>query len=268
MALENFKPTIWTARLLANLQDAHVLGQITNRDYEGEIQAAGDTVKIQSIGRIDVNDYDADAATPISYANLQDSTTKLVIDQEKYFAFKVDDVDKVQSRPEVMNEAMSEASYGLSETSDQFLAGFYTDAATTITETSFDEDNVFELFAETKQKMVEKSIPSEMRKWMVVEPFVYKYMVLADIFNNQDNSQTIVTGSVGEYMGFDVYVSNNLESGHSMAGTYNALAFAEQILDMEALRLEDSFSDAMRGLYVYGAKIIRPEGLVDLEISE
>ena len=111
MALENFKPTIWTARLLANLQDAHVLGQVTNREYEGEIQAAGDTVKIQSIGRIDVNDYDADAATPISYANLQDSTTKLVIDQEKYFAFKVDDVDKVQSKPEVMNEAMSEASY-------------------------------------------------------------------------------------------------------------------------------------------------------------
>jgi hypothetical protein len=261
MAIENFKPTIWRARLLSNLQKAHVLAGIANREYEGEITASGDTVKIGSIGRITVNDYDGS----VSYEELEDASIKLQVDQEKYFAFKVDDVDAAQSNANQMNEAMEEASYSLSDASDQFLAGFYTDAANTVTEGSFNSSAVYETVTEVGKTLQEENVPADLPKWMVVKPSTYQKMLLAEIDKSTDNISTLGEGAVMHTMGFDVFVSNNLTN--DMAGTYRSLAFVEQILDTESLRLEGSFSDAVRGLYVYGAKVVRPNELVNLDLT-
>lgn len=265
MAIENFKPTIWRARLLSNLQKAHVMARVANREYEGEISEAGDTVKISSIGRVSVNNYDG----AINYEELEDASTKMTIDQSKYFAFKVDDVDAAQSNANQMDEAMNEASYGLSDESDKFLAGFYTDAGILVDDSgswSISSAEVYELMAETKQAFLDKNVPAETPLWMVVKPWLYKKMQLAEIDASTDNISVLGDGAVTGTMGFDIYVSNNLTE--VMAGTYRALAFAEQILDTEALRLEDYFADAVRGLYVYGGKVIRNDELAELDISE
>jgi len=261
MAIENFKPTIWRARLLENLREAHVLANVTNREYEGDISSAGDTVKINSIGNISVSNYDG---TSINYEELEDSSIKLVIDQEKYFAFKIDDVDAAQSNANQMDEAMRESSHALIQESDKYLAGLYTDATTQLTNGSMQAADVYENVSEITKELSLLNVPMDSPKWMIVEPSVYQKMLLAEIENSTDNISTLGDGAVMHTMGYDVYVSNNLESNHSMAGTYRALAFAEQVLDTEALRLEDYFADAVRGLYVYGAKVIRPDELVDL----
>ena len=261
MAIQNFKPTIWRARLLSNLQKAHVLASISNREYEGEISAAGDTVKIGSIGRVSVNDYTGS----INYEELEDASVKLTVDQEKYFAFKVDDVDAAQSNANQMDEAMSEASYGLSDASDQYLADFYTDAGITVTEGSFNSSAVYETITDVSKEMQENDIPADAPKWMVVKPATYQKILLAEIDKSTDNISTLGEGAVMHTMGFDVFVSNNLTN--DMAGSYRSLAFVEQILDTESLRLENSFSDAVRGLYVYGAKVIRPDELVNLDLT-
>ena len=268
MAIEQFKPTIWRARLLSNLKKAHVFGQVANRQFEGEISEAGDTVKLNSIGAISVRDYDG----AVTYDGLSDSSISLTIDQEKYFAFKVDDVDEAQSNANQMDEAMEEASYSLADASDQFLADFYTDANITVTNATFNSGAVYETLAEVDRKLKEGNVPAQMPKWVVVSPLVYEKMQLAEITSSTDNISVLGDGAVTSTLGFDVYVSNNVTIGTSdeqncMAGTYRGLAFAEQILDTEALRLEGSFADAVRGLYVYGGKVIRPAELAHVELT-
>src|ERR1044071_3169188 len=113
MSLNNFIATIWAARLLMNLNKAHVYAQdgVVNRDYEGDITGGGDTVKINSIGRVTIGSYtkNTNIGDP---ETLTDAQRSLLIDQQKYFNFQVDDVDKAQAKPSVMDEAMKEAGYG------------------------------------------------------------------------------------------------------------------------------------------------------------
>jgi hypothetical protein len=100
---------------------------------------------------------------------------------------------------------------------------------------------------------------------MVVKPATHQKMLLAEIDKSTDNISTLGQGAVMHTMGFDVFVSNNITN--DMAGSYRSLAFVEQILDTESLRLENSFSDAVRGLYVYGGKVIRPDELVNIDLT-
>jgi len=263
MAIENFKPTIWRARVLSNLQNAHVFAQVANQDYTGNISEAGDTVKINAIGRVDVKDYSGS----VSYEELQDASVKLTIDQEKYFAFKVDDVDAAQASGNMMDEAMEESSYALSEASDKYLGGLYSAAGLSVSDSGFDSD-AHDTFAEMLQKLEEEGVPAEMPKWAVLSPATKADLLKSDIDIKTDNLEELRTGQIGQYMGFDIYVSNNLNSDtDNMAGTYRALGFAEQVLDTESMRLEDSFSDAVRGLYVYGGKVVRANELLHLDTS-
>ena len=112
MAIENFIPTLWSARILQNLHKSLVFGQagVINRDYEGEIRNVGDSVKINAIGSITVGSYtkNSDINDP---EDITGAGTTLLIDQANYFNFPVDDIDRVQARPDVMSEAMREAGY-------------------------------------------------------------------------------------------------------------------------------------------------------------
>jgi len=269
MAIENFKPTMWKARLLANLRKNHVFAQVCNDEYSGDIASFGDTVKIGSIGAIDVNDYDG---SEISYEELEDASTKLTVDQQKYFAFKVSDIDEAQSNANEMDEAMDEASHALNDEADQYIAGMNTDAgvsvdSTDVTGDPFSTDDCYESFAVIKEKLMENNVPANFPLWAVVDPGSYKNILIDEIDTSTDNVSTMGQGAVTATMGFDLFVSNNLPADRCMSGTYRAIGFAEQILQTEALRLEGYFEDAVRGLYVYGAKVIRNDELVDIDIS-
>ena len=121
MAVTNFIPQVWSARLLAHLDKAHVLTNLVNRDYEGEIRQYGDTVKITQIGDITIKDY----VTNTDIDDPQELTTEqqlLVIDQQKYYAFQIDDVDAAQARASLADAAMQRAAYGLADVADRWLA--------------------------------------------------------------------------------------------------------------------------------------------------
>src|SRR5580765_5593176 len=122
MSLE-FIPTVWAARLLVALDKALIYGQtnVSNRDYEGEVKKAGNTVKIASIGDVSIGDYtkDTDIGDPES---LSDEEQTLLIDQSKYFNFYVDSIDRAQQNVNVMDEAMRRSAWGLREAADQYIA--------------------------------------------------------------------------------------------------------------------------------------------------
>src|SRR6185369_10780853 len=127
MAIIRFRPEIWAAELLVALRKRLVYAGpgVVNRDYEGEISQAGDTVRITSISDPTVSSYTANS-TVIAPEELTDAQRTLVIDQAKYFAFFVDDVDARQAKGNVIPEAMRRAAYKLADQADQFVAGLYT----------------------------------------------------------------------------------------------------------------------------------------------
>jgi len=276
MSLQNFIPTIWTAKILQTFETSHVLASLCNRDYEGEITAAGDTVKINAIGDITVSSY-VKNSTSITPAELQTAQTVLLIDQSKYFAFKIDDVDKVQANVNVMNKAMQKAGYALSETVDTAIGALYGSAANTVTDASFDSALAFDTIATANQYLNEAGVPKNGR-WMVLPPWAITKLILAKVLQTDGSvaaDNELANGFVGRLMGFDVYESNNLyQTGtapdyttYGLAGVQEAISFAEQIVSVEAYRPESSFSDAVKGLHVYGYKVVQPKGLVALALT-
>ena len=121
MAFTNFIPEVWSARLLEHLDNVHVYSALLNRDYEGDIRAYGDTVHINQIGDIAINDYTGeDLAAP---EELDSTMMELKIDQAKYFNFQVKDIDNAQSNPKVVDAAMQRASSNINDVIDNSLAG-------------------------------------------------------------------------------------------------------------------------------------------------
>lgn len=273
MSLENFIPTVWSSRLLKQLDESHVFVNLANRDYEGEISQKGDTVKINSIGDISVSDYNKNS-TSISPETLSDASTILEIDQSKYFAFEVDDIDQVQGNVPVMNRAMDKAAIALSDTADEYIADMYGDAGLSASEDWSSDTDVQGAAGKIKEKLWEQNVPTNANIWWVVNPEIYHDALQDIVADLSDNVGEVRRGEVGSIYGIDVYVSNNLTgdgtSGteyETLAGTEDAIAYAEQINKVEAYRPEDSFSDAVKGLHLYGAKVIRPEQLVNLSVQ-
>ena len=275
-ALEQFIPEIWSGAILETLQRALVFGAVANRNYEGEISQYGDVVKINQIGPITVSSYTPDSSS-LTYATLKDAQTELKINQRKSIAFKVDDVINAQTKPKVMAAAMKDAAYRLRDNSDAYIAGLYADAlitaglgteATPIDVTSV---NVTEYMGLVSQKMSENNVPDDGR-WFVGQPWFIQKLVLARITLDTSNSVYISQGFRGQYLGFDIFESNNVSVGtpasnaktRNLAGYSQSITFAEQLVKMRAMELEDSFHTGVSGLYVYGAKYVRPETIACL----
>ncbi|KJD42399.1 P22 phage major capsid protein family protein [Paenibacillus terrae] len=275
MSVQNFIPTIWSARLNESLKKNLVYGNVVNTDYEGEIKGQGSTVKINSIGAVTIGNYDKVAG--IGNPQELDATQKtLVIDQAKYFNFQVDDVDAAQANVNLLDGGIVEASYGLANVVDQYLAGFYTEVkaentmgndTTPITST---KDTAYDLLIDLGVLLDENNVPESER--FVVVPAWYYGLLLKDARFTKD-SNIIRTGYVGDIDGMTVYKSNNVPNTTGakykiIAGHKSAISFAGQVDSVEAFRPEKQFSDAVKGLQVFGAKCIKPEALAVLTANK
>lgn len=273
MAINIFIPTIWEARLLAHLDKALVYANLCNRDYEGNIRQAGDTVKINQIADITVNSYTK--GTSLSYEDVDGTPTTLTVDQQKYFAFKVDDVDKAQANVNLIDGAMQRASYKLRDTVDQYVAGFHARAGITAglgddtaPLTISSANKAYEALVDLKGALDGENVPADGR-FVVVPSWFYGYMLKDARFVEAGTGTTdarLTSGLIGRAAGFDIYQSNNVPNTEGtkykiLAGTKQAISFAQQITQTEALRLPDTFADGVRGLLVYGAQIVQPKAL-------
>lgn len=280
MALNNFIPTLWGARLLENLNKALRFAQdgVVNRDYEGLISALGDTVKINGIGRVTVGDYtkNSDIGNP---ETLTDGQTTLQITQAKYFNFQVDDVDRAQQSPKVMDAAMRESAYALNNTIDQFIAGLYTDAASnnligsdgTPKTVGLDSGNAvaYNLIVDAKTALDVANVPDDGQRWIIVPPWI-EGLLLKDErfvkFGTPPQDARLLNGQIRQVSGFNVMTSNNInhtsDTKHKlMFGHPMAISFAVQVNNVEAYRPEKRFADAVKGLTLYGGKVVRPDAL-------
>lgn len=272
---KNFIPTIWSARLLANLDKNLVALQFVNRDYEGEITAYGDTVKINQLGDITIKDYTgADIDDP---EELDSTQQTLAIDQAKYFNFAVKDVDKVQANVNLLDGSMGRAAYAMADVVDQDIFGTMVTEATSkkgsvSAPIEIDVTNAYDQLVDLGVFLDEKNVPKVGRK--IALPHWYLGMLAKDARFTKDLN-ILANGVVeGATVGrFQLLASNNLKTAtggvvHCPAGTDQATTFANQIVETEAYRPEKNFSDAVKGLNVWGRKVVQPDCLVDFIVKQ
>lgn len=278
MAVTNFIPTIWSARLLQALQTSLVYGQpfIINRDYEGEIANSGDTVKINTVGDVMIGDYKKNNNMN-DPEELNDKSRSLTITESKYFNFQVDDIDKAQQNPKIMGQAMQNAAYGLRNVADKYIASHYVDADSQIGDDTNPLEptakEAYEYLVDLSVALDEKDVPEEGR-FVVVPPWYEGLMLKDDRFvkaGNLPSDARLLNGQIGQAAGFNVLKSNNVpkvsgdKENYKIIGGHNiAWSYAEQINQVEAYRPEKRFADALKGLHLYGAKVVRPEALAVL----
>jgi len=271
--LSNFISEVWSQKLTALLDKSGVMMQCVNRNYEGQIKSEGDTVHIRSFGDVTVKDYEGQ----ITYDDLTSPKNTLVIDQKKYFAFKVDDISKAQSNTDIMAGYIERAKVAIDLAKDSFLLGKHVDvpAASTVgtveTPIALTKDNIYTNFvAVAKALKKANATASGQKPWIVINPDIEALLIQAPEFiqANQTGDKTLKEGSIGRIAGLDVLVCTNFEATagkyYVLAGTNDAVTFASQVVEIESLRLHDSFDTAVRGLYVYGAKTVQDAALAKL----
>ena len=274
-----FIPTVWAARLLTALDKSLVYGQsgVCNRDYEGDIREAGNSVKVASIGDVSIGDYvkDTDIDAP---EILTDSDQTLLVDQQKYFNFYIDSVDRAQQNVRVLDEAMRRAAYKLNDTADSYIAAAM-DASVPVGNTIGSltvpkiptKDDAYEYLVDLGTLLDESNTPIAGR-FCIVPAWFHGLLLKDDRFVRSGTpigDARLMNGEVGEAAGFMIFKSNNVPStsgakyriiaGHSIATSY-----AEQILDVQTYKPEKRFGDAVKGLHVYGAKVLRAQNLAVL----
>jgi hypothetical protein len=296
MSVLAFKPEIWSKVILAALQKNLVYGSpaVVNSDYEGEISGPGNVVHITQFSDPTISTYTPNAV--LTYQALNDAGMDLPIDQANSFAFSVDDVDRRQAAGDMQAYLEERASYGLANAADTYLAGLYTAVSTAnivanggtssivagneltpaVYSTSHPADFYQQVALPLKVKLTQANIPMKGR-YMILPPWgealIEQTQAFIAITTMQGQaSEVFQEGSIGRMAGFDLYVSNNapnfdptansnqggwiVQAGHPMAITY-----AEQIVQSEALRLQSTFADGVRGLHVWGSKVVRPDAI-------
>lgn len=284
----NFIPEIWSGKLIENFYDATVLSAIANTDYEGDIKSHGDTVNIRTTPELTIRDYVK--GQTLAVENPDKPKLQLLIDKGKYFACVEDDVDQVQSDIAMMDEWSKDASERMKITIDTDVLGniatdvpaknkgiaageqsLAIDLGVTGTANALTTSNVLTEIINHGTVLDEANVP-ESDRWMVIPAKMaglIKQSDLKDASITGDGSTPLRNGRLGMIDRFMIYVSHNLplsQTGASgeftiFSGHKKGLTFASQMTNMETLRSETTFGDIIRGLQVYGFKVVKPEAI-------
>lgn len=263
----NFIGTAWSASVLTALKENCFLTDFCVKEYEGEVKR-NSQIKINGVERPTIGDYTgADIGTP---EVVDDSQVILKIDQAKYFNVLVDDVNKAQMKPELMQVLTKEAGIALSATADKVVAKEIATNATKLT--SVDEINTADLVQKQVDaailKLYENNVSLNTQLELVLSPGFYQLFRTKITELSTDNVELIKKGIVGRYNNALVKMSNLLDktvaAGYTscFVRTNRAVAYAEQIDEVEAYRPQGLFADAVKGLHVYGTKVVRPDEIV------
>lgn len=284
-----FIPEVYSKKVQIALRKAAVAEAICNTDYMGEISSFGDTVNIIKEPQISVNDYTRGLA--VTSTNLTDQELVLTIDQAKSFAFKLDDLEKRFSHVNFQAIASDNAAYKLRDAMDENImaaisagAGVTTGMGTTSTpiDIGFGSGEVDPLnqMALAAKELDENNVPEEGR-WFVAAPEWYNVLsntsskLLTVDFNAGQGSIRNGLVASGLLRGFQMYKSNNLPtndlSGATPAGSatapealfghISAVSAASAMNKVETVRDTSTFSDIVRGLMVWGRKVLRDDSV-------
>jgi len=275
---------VLTEMVEETLRKSLVFGDTVNKDYEGIIRFAGDSVRIPVIGDVTISTHTVNDT--LTYEALDSADMVLKIDQMKRFSFAVDKADQAQALINVAQKYADRAAYQLADEADQYIATKHADAGIvsnlgitalplTITAAASSGSNIsfYELLSRIATGMDNKNVPQQGRV-VVIPPWAHGKAVMAGMLQYLSGDANAYTnGSVGKLMGFDIRVSTNVVNYNTtgskiMAYNESAISFAGQLLDIETLVLESKMGTGVRGLYIYGAKTVQSDALAVATVSE
>jgi len=274
MSVANFIPTIWSETLYEGLVGQCIAVKNCNREFEGDIAGIGSEVKIVGIGDVNIQNY-----TPNSTIGdpdiLSDSVRSMSIDHARYFNFMIDDVNRVQASPKLMGAALKNAARGLANVADREVLALHADAANSIDVTAATEENMLNPFIEARNILYKNNVTDSSEVVFEVSPDVAERLFKDKMELVTNNNELLENGCLGSIMGCKVYVSGNVavdEEGGKLyhrciARTKRAIAFAQQLQKIEAYRPEGFFADAVKGLYLYGMKVVYPTEMVRINVN-
>lgn len=296
MAVADAIPTILSARILRRLQHDYVFAARTNRSYQGELSEDGKTVKVFKVNDITSQNYDPDGNTDITYTSATpDAGTTITVDQNKYWATKIEDVHRRDMTPNVLDEAARTGALGMVDVIDQYVrdqmeAGspnqitLGTEAAPTDAQalvSDGDDGKLIAIFAAVARHMTEEKVPAAGR-WAIIGPYVHEALgrILSNTATGSPESvagEILRGGYVGNLFGLDIYSTGNADVvkkknsetppedivvENIQFGNDYGYAFIELIARAERIRLEGRFADGIRGEYYYGGDFIEKTGFV------
>jgi hypothetical protein len=270
---QHFIPEVFSKKLQAKFYAQTVLSEVTTNEYEGEISGLGNKVNIRAVPAVTVADYTG----TLSYSDVTSSTIELNIDKAKSYAFKVDDILRTQADIDFMNEAAKDAAQNMKIKIEQdVFANVAAGSSLTdinATPATISTSNVLGFILEAGQTLDENNIPEEDR-FMIVNPAVasiLKQTELRQAYLTGDSVSPLRNGFIGMVDRFKMFVSNNLSTTSGVtSGLYGhpkAIAYASQFTNTETVRLESSFGDGVRGLAVYGYKVVLPTAIGEFKLA-
>ncbi|MBQ1230076.1 MAG: P22 coat protein - protein 5 domain protein [Clostridia bacterium] len=274
MSVQNFISTVWSENLYQALDKKYIAASNCNRDFEGEIREKGNKVRICGIENVSVSDYTKNSNMS-SPETLADNYRDLMIDQAKYFNFQIDDVDRAQSSPKLMGLAMKNAASALANAADKYIYSLYAEAASNITDEAVTVEKIIDHLIDARTKLFAKNVSDASDIVIEVSPAIAGLILKAKVNLSTDNTDSLENGCLGSIGGCKIFVSNNITSLRTETGmtykciarTKRAIAFAEQLSEIDAYRPELRFADAVKGLHLYGAKVVYPEEMVLLDLT-
>ena len=274
MAITNFIPTVWSETLYQELDKAYVGVANCSREFEGEILEKGNKVRICGISPVSVGNYskNTNIGAPDS---LEDFYMELEINQAKYFNFQVDDIDRAQGNPHVMEAALKSAANSLASEAERLVYDLTGDAAHTIRVNYPTPDNIIDTIINARTHLLKEGVTDPSDIVVEVAPEIAGLILKAKVHLSSNNSDVLENGCIGSIAGCKIYASPSIpiveDNGRlfacCVARTRRAIAFAEQLSEIEAYRPDNRFCDAMKGLHLYGAKTIYPQEMVSIVLS-
>ena len=287
-----FLPAIYSQKVLKYFRRSSVVEAITNTDYAGEIENFGDSVKIIKEPTITVSAYTR--GSTVNAQDLTDTEITLTVDQGNYFAFKVDDIEERQAHLNWEALATSSGAYALKKQYDyNVLTNINSNASTDTTNLgaassaiSCNTGNECANYLSTAARLLDEADVPEDNRWCVAPPQFYEILrqadaKLMDASVTGEASSPLLNGNVTARIvhGFRLYQSNAIGVGSTgsdstavfgpsstsgetnvLFGHMSAVATASAIAKTEVVRDPNSFADIVRGLHVFGRKVLRPSG--------
>lgn len=263
-------PKLISGKILVDLENNLIARKICTEDLSADIKNEGDTVYFTGLADPTVNKYEG----TITYEDLKDGSIALLIDQEDYVAFKVKDVEKIQSQLDIKGAQTQRATYRLRNGADKYvltMIGKNTDLETIDRTSGISSANVLSATADVIEYLETVNVFGDMR-WGVVTPWFKQKLVLAGIkfqINNGMGKDAKGGLSYAEYQDTMLYVSNNVYNDgtydYMPFGSYNSVVFANQILNSKFKELESSFAKGYASLHVYGSEVVKPKEIVILK---
>lgn len=272
--VNSFKPVVWSSSLLKSLEKITSLRKHCNFEYQKDTKNAKE-VKILNANRPSVHRYVP--GTALERESATDGEKILKLDQYFYYNYEVEDIDQAQSVPGLMEALSDEAAQALSLEGDKYVGQVIKDAITegevhassviTMTKTnaiSSVEDGFVYLY--------ENDCKVNDNYYLELAPKVYSVFKQNLTETSTNNPEILKKGAVGKYNNAFVCIENCLpeEEGAvlNILRTDKAVAFAEQINEVEKYRPDDAFTYAVKALYVFGAKVIRPKEIYVMKTAK